>query len=210
MNKKPVLYTLIIIFFVVISGILAYISQGGNDYLGLVSNIFQVVTVGIAIAAWICAMDYLSDRRKHVQKVQNNPNSAIYMISLADKDIRGQVETYVKNKRIVNKNTNIAYLPLQDSIPSGFSIEVSERFVNINCPRMPETEKTAARYLKDYMETLGVANNYIRKNGYKEVHLFMLCPVVLSYYVGKEMNNNFTVIPYHFTKDDSVEIYIPV
>lgn len=186
---------------------------GGNDALGWISSVLQVVTVALAISAWLSAKAVLNEHKKIIEKATSDVESVVLIIDIGHKNIEGQVSSYAKFKGILPTDYNLSlqsFLP--DEIPKDFQVEISDRLVNVYSEKdMPTDMQGAAEYRNNFMDTISDVAKYFRHNGVKTVHLFCQSPVVLSYYVGDLLKNNFTVVVYHYTRNSSdTESYIPV
>ena len=79
---------------------------------------------------------------------------------------------------------------------------------------MPTSEKEAKCYRFNFVKSLSAVEEKMRNMGINTIHLFYAGPIVLSYYIGEELKNNFNVVVYYrmvdIDKPDKPEIYFPV
>ena len=187
-----------------------------KESLGLVSNILQVFTVAIAISAWMVARDNLKKRKRILEAAEKGAGTVAVIVDIADKDsdthgkgIIRQVKDYLTRRGFINSNINDDKPKLlPGNVPNNFKIELfySGKLVNLIGVRMPEDTTDALEYVDQFKATLKIVENNLRERGVTEILLFYNGPAVITFFVGEDFKNNFTVGVYHYTKTT----YIPL
>ena len=164
---------------------------GGDEGLGRISGILQVITTALAVTAWLSAQKMLNEHNQMIRSIKENAESVVLVIDIGKKDIDGQVESFV--------NEASQEIILKGSIPDGFAADYSKRFVTISGKDMPENEDAAGKYRTDFVDSVTAVASFLRQKGVTDIHLFYQGPLVLSYYLGEIFKNNFNVANYHHT-----------
>ena len=213
---------IIIAMFSVVVGIVAFLVLGDNT-LGILSNILQVLTTVIAALAWNKARLALQ-KRKHID-VKIDGNDLVLAVSLLG-DTKPNIAQLIKRENVklaeikddetmIHQGAN-NYLSLNisllkdpvsdDNIGKVFEIKsMDER--NIIPDNDPEC---LADYIEDLKECLNQAYLYTNKNAIPQIHMFIFAPVAFASFTVPPFANKKSVVIYHLRKEKDGREYIRV
>lgn len=190
-----------------------------SEWLGMVSNVLQVFTVAFAVFAWIDAKNALNRRMDAIDNAKSDKNSVIMVVDLKSnpssevikfgKGIISQVREYIKDQGIlsVSETDSPTVLP---GVAENFQVELyaADRLINFIGGDMPDTADGAINYIDAFENTLNTTVQRIRNNGATTILLFCSAPIVISYFIGSNLKNNFHVVIYHYSNNKRT--YIPL
>ena len=200
MNKRSFWVAIIIGVISSVAGILASVVLQllGGEKLSFISSSLQIITSLFVIASFIYAY-FRFFNEKSTDKITNN--NVIISVSLTD--ISADVLKYAKEAKLIAPNLELNNADIDKNfdnfyiknVDNYFSIESKESAIreDVFSERMREYQKVVIA-VKERMKQVKVEG----ENNGVQVHLFCKGPIVLGYWMGEAMKNNYSVCLYYF------------
>jgi hypothetical protein len=182
----------------VVMGIIAIVARLlSGSFFVIINNVNQITSLFVVI---LSASTWIGVQRLRNSRPKPGSDSAIVIIDIGKIQIEGDVRVYCEKEETFRGmmhgagfRRKEAFEELNDSIGgTGFAvgeIEADERVVVMSKGRLQEIADTAEHVYKAFR---GLASA-LHQNGISDLYVFYAGPVVVPFYIGELLSNQFKV-----------------
>jgi hypothetical protein len=187
----------------VVMGIIAIVARLlSGSFFVIINNVNQLTSLFVVI---LSASTWIGVQRLRNSRPKPGSDSAIVIIDIGKIQIEGDVRVYCEKEETFRGmmhgagfRRKEAFEELNDSIGgTGFAvgeIEADERVVVMSKGRLQEIADTAEHVYKAFR---GLASA-LHQNGISDLYIFYAGPVVVPFYIGELLSNQFKVYIYKY------------
>jgi hypothetical protein len=187
----------------VVMGIIAIVARLlSGSFFVIINNVNQLTSLFVVI---LSASTWIGVQRLRNSRPKTGSDSAIVIIDIGKIQIEGDVRVYCEKEETFRGmmhgagfRRKEAFEELNDSIGgTGFAvgeIEADERVVVMSRGRLQEIADTAEHVYKAFR---GLASA-LHQNGISDLYIFYAGPVVVPFYIGELLSNQFKVYIYKY------------